>query len=216
MLRLEPSQANKIYRFACNRAYTCLRVMSQNVHQLSDDKEEELISKIYSERIHVMCLQETWRQGTTQWSKNECTVITNGPIEDKNRIGKGVAILFGPQATKAWRASGERILRYGERIVAVQFELKVKRKTHHVRIVSAYAPHSGYSQSEREEYLSQLDTCISDCSSFERLIIGTDTNASIGIRNSNDLEDRVRGPYGIEYKNECGHSLYQLLAMQEL
>lgn len=216
MLRLEPSQADKMPRSACTRANTCLRVMSQNVQQLSDNKEEELIGKIYSERIHVMCLQETWRHEATQWSNNECTVITNGPSKDMSRIGKGVAILLGPQATKAWRASGERTLRYGERIVAVQFELKVKRKTHHVRIVSAYAPHSGYPQNVREEYLSQLEACVNDCSSFERLIIGTDTNASIGIRNSNDLVDRVRGPYGIEYENECGRSLYQLLAMQEL
>lgn len=92
----------------------------------------------------------------------------------------------------------------------------VRRKKHHLRIVSAYAPHSGYSQDVRAEYLSQLQTCINDCPPFESLMIGTDTNASVGVRNLNDLEDTVRGPYGIKYENECGHSLYQLLAMQKL
>ena len=92
-------------------------------------------------------------------------VITVLP-RNKSRIGKGVAIFLGPQATKAWRTTGERIIRYGERIVAVQLELMVRRKKHHVRIVSAYAPHSGYSQDERAEYLSQLQACINDCPTF--------------------------------------------------
>ena len=199
-----------------NRAYKCLRLMSQNVQSLSEDKEEELIGKIYSKNFHIICLQETWRQGAQQWSNNECTVITNGPPEGQTRVGQGVAIVLGPQATVAWTKSGQRVYRFGQRIVAVRLEFKTARKIHHLFIVSGYAPHSGYPLEIREEYQSQLRQCIETCTSYERLIIGTDTNSSIGVRSPTDLTDRVRGPYGIAHENECGRDLHQLLAMEEM
>ena len=54
----------------------------------------------------------------------------------------------------------------------------------------------------RKEYYDDLQQCVDDCRKDEFLIIGTDINASIGVRSS--LDDKVLGPWGIEQCNYNG------------
>lgn len=83
-----------------------LRLMSQNVRSLSSDKEEELINKMREKSIYATCVQETWKHQTQPYLIHQCAVITNGPAASTAPKGRGVAVILGEQATKAWRESG--------------------------------------------------------------------------------------------------------------
>ena len=111
---------------------------------------------------------------------------------------------------------GQPITRFGPRILSVRLKLVDKHAHHrHVTLVSAYAPHSGRSQSDRDAFHLSLQECISACPSSDLLVIGSDTNASIGVR-CDSGPDRVRGPNGIPHVNAAGASLHDLLSMNDL
>ena len=82
-----------------------------------------------------------------------------------------------------------------------------------VFIVSSYAPTSAYSEAEWEAYYDALSAALARRPPNAILIIGADTNASIGIRdslsdNDNDIESfDVVGSFGIERINDAGRRL---------
>ncbi len=49
-------------------------------------------------------------------------------------------------------------------------------------LVSAYAPVGAASRKERDEYAGHLQLCLNACGKDEILVLGTDSNASAGVR----------------------------------
>ena len=70
--------------------------------------------------------------------------------------------MLSPDAWQAVQASGNQMPDYyGMRIIAVTMKLKdCKGKEIRVRLVSAYAPHSGSTDAEKDQYEVDLDLAI--------------------------------------------------------
>ena len=190
-------------------------IITQNVHHLSPEKEAELVESMQDRGVFAACLQETWIKGNQQWSTPEGYVFITHTHKTEYK-GNGVALVLSPQATRAWGRMGQPITRHGPRILSVRLKL-VDKHAHrrYVTLVSAYAPHSGRSQSDRDAFHLSLQECISACPSSDILVIGSDTNASVGVR-CETSPDRVRGPNGIPHVNDAGATLHDLLSMNDL
>ncbi len=134
----------------------------------------------------------------------------------------GVAIVLSRQARKAWEIAGSGVLYFGLRIIAIRLHIiDPKGKVVKLFLVSAYAPVGAAPQEERTEYQEQFQECIDACAKDEVLVIGTDANASAGVRAKHDDpfavgRDQVRGPFGETHENNAGRELCSMLGANEL
>ena len=88
--------------------------------------------------------------------------------------------MLRPEAWEGVKAAGNNYDYYGLRIMAVTIKLKdAKGKDVVIRLITAYAPHSGCSNEEEYHYANDLAIAIDSCGENEVLIIGSDTNASL-------------------------------------
>jgi len=159
-------------------------IISQNVRGFSHSKEEDLLTRLQERRIWAACLQETWRTSREAWENRGFIFLHNGLAEKPcTRGAQGVAIILAPAAQKAWQKAGEQRLYFGSRIIATRLELlDAAKRTISIYLVSSYAPDSGRPQTEHVEYEGQLQRCLEECRRHEILVVGTDANASLGIR----------------------------------
>ncbi len=87
--------------------------------------------------------------------------------------------------------------------------------------MNAYAPDSGKPQAEHEEYTNAHRRYFVACGR-DILVVGTDTNSSIGVRSEHDDanapdRDRVRGPFdGIPYDYFHGRELHAIIGPHQL
>ena len=150
----------------------------------------------------------------------------HGLKEKTNRRGSlGVAIMLSPEAWQAVQAAGNQMPDYyGMRIIAVTMKLKdCKGKEIRVRLVSAYAPHSGSTDAEKEQYEVDLDLATRSCGENEILIICTDANASLSKladeetqeQGAPDIQSPV-GRFGCEWTNKAGERLESFLTTHDL
>ena len=191
------------------------RIMTQSAHHLTPEKEAELVESMHDRGVLAACLQETRMKGNQQWSTLDGYVFI-ARTHETERKGTGVALALSPQAAKAWDRMGQPIARLGPRILSIRLKL-VDKHAHQRRIalVSACAPHSGRSQSDRDAFRVSLQECISACPPLGILVIGSDTNASVGAR-CDSSPDRVRGPSGMPHISAAGATLHDLLSMSDL
>ena len=91
-------------------------IYSQNLRGMSPEKEEELASRLNLKRLWAACLQETWRLGSTSWKNRGLTFLHGGLAarQPKRRATQCVAIVLGPETTRAWELAGSRVLRFGK------------------------------------------------------------------------------------------------------
>ena len=133
-----------------------------------------------------------------------------------------MAIVLNGKARKDWEKAGSIVLYFGMRIIATRLHLTdPKGKVVKLFIASAYAPVGAAPNEEREEYANHLQQCINACAKDEVLIIGTDANASPGVRKKHDDpfapgRDKVRGPFGMVHENNAGQDLCSILGTNEL
>jgi hypothetical protein len=150
----------------------------------------------------------------------------HGLKEKTNRRGSlGVAIMLSPEAWQAVQAAGNQMPDYyGMRIIAVTMKLKdCKGKEIRVRLVSAYAPHSGSTDAEKDQYEVDLDLATRSCGENEILIICTDANASLSKlvdeetqeQGAPDIQSPV-GRFGCEWTNKAGERLESFLTTHDL
>ena len=132
-----------------------------------------------------------------------------------------MGILLSSDATRAWHRVAEQkrpniINDLGARVMAVTLSLDSDNngKTVDVFIVSSYAPTSTHSEVEWEAYYDALSAALARRPPNAIVIIGADTNASIGrgnlSDNDNDIESLcfdVVGSFGIERINDAGRWL---------
>jgi hypothetical protein len=205
---------------------TFVRVATQNMRGLHRDEHvEEFMLWFKKLGLWAACLQETWRLGNTLEQHNDVVIIKTcaGPEHKLCRRGSlGVAVVLSKNAQKAWEDAGSQVLRYGLRVVAVRLTTQDTRgRPIHIFLVSAYAPVGSAKWHDREAYYTNLQQCINECKRHEVLIVGTDANASCGVRSKHDNEyepgrDQVRGPFGALYQNRAGKELCALLAINQL
>ena len=134
--------------------------------------------------------------------------------DNSNRGSQGVGIVLSTAASYSWRAAGSEIHnKYGGRVIAVRLLVQDSQcRNLYLFLVSAYAPVGNADQSIWEEYLRNLDNCINQKRTNDILIIGSDTNSSMGCSNDNTC----LGAFGISYVNECGRRFASYLAINNL
>jgi hypothetical protein len=200
------------------------RILQTNVRGIvKDENMEECVLHLKKSRAWAATLQETWKTKDNIEQHGRYMFINHGPPEKLCKRGSlGVSIVLSKSAQTAWEKAGSQTMYFGLRIIAVRLKIEpLKGKVVDIFLVSAYAPDSGKSQIEKDSYLAQLQTCIDTCKSHELLVIGTDANASVGIRSQQDDRfsgdrDNVRGPFGKVYENKAGQELRCFLGINEL
>ena len=199
------------------RKHKTLTIVSQNVRGLkSDERVEEICSSMNQRRIFATCVQETWRSDKEALQHGNCCILATGLKRENNsrRGSQGVGIILSAAATDAWKAAGSEIHNtYGARVMAVRLLVRDNQgRDVHLFLVSGYAPVGAADNSIWEEYFQNLDECISRKKSDDILIIGCDTNSSMGSANDNSSI----GSFGLSHMNESGRRFASHLTINNL
>ena len=197
---------------------------SQNVRSFhKDEKQKEFITAMKRRQTYAAVLQESGGFGDTQKDNSGYLILNHGPPGTGVMArGQGVGIILSPDAQKAWTLAGSQVLHFGPRIMAIRLQMEdAKGRPLTIFLGSGYAPHSGRPQAEKDAYAAQFQCCHDTAGPKEVFILGTDTNASLGVRSVHDDglgvdRDRVRGPFGIGAENEAGRNLHTLLGLNGL
>ena len=158
-----------------------------------------------------MCLQETWRTGVSTFELENCVIFNSGldPNQVKSRRGEqGVAILLSKNAVTSWRSAGSIVHSdLGARIVAVRLIVKDSNSNNvGLFLISAYAPIGNADQNLWDSFIEKLEICISRKLPNDILVIGCDTNSSVGSSNHRYNYGTMRsvGPFSLPHRNRAG------------
>ena len=194
-------------------------MLSQNVRGMKNDTRIDILLNVMKERNAIaMCVQETWRNGNELLEHGSFKIISNG-LDNNVQLGKrgsqGVAIVLNPDGEAAWKAGGYvKHTNFGARVVAIRLLLNEHQKRDvGVFLVSAYAPVGNASDDELELFFDQLTSCISKKQQNDILLIGSDTNSSMGT--SSEKEDPISN-FGISHTNESGKRFRSYLSANNL
>ena len=209
-----------------NKKNTSVTIVSQNLRGLkSDVRLDELFAYIVQFGILAACVQETWRSDNKSLQNGQCLLLAAG-LDANAQAGKrgsqGVGIVLNASGVDAWRAGGYELHNdFGARIIAVRLLLRdIYKRDVAVFLVSAYAPVSSEPDSVWNEYYDQLDTCIQRRRQGDILVIGTDSNSSIGtMPTDRDQCIRQHGPvgqFGLNNVNVAGRRLRAYLSTNNL
>eukprot|EP00978_Attheya_sp_CCMP212_P015292 scaffold39438_cov42-Attheya_sp.AAC.1 len=154
-------------------------------------------------------------------------------IQNEGRGRGGVGIFLSPQARKAWEKAGcpnpitSGVICKAARFIGLQLTLTDHLgKEIKAAVCSVYHP-TKVADWEYAEFLTKLAQFYDKLDDDNTIIIsGNDTNSSIGTRLNDYCEldgvadeqsDRhILGPHGIQYVNDRGNDVRQLLRMQNL
>ena len=131
------------------------------------------------------------------------------------RGSQGVAIALNRDGVNAWNAAGcETHTDLGARIIAIRLLLKDNQKRDvGVFIVSAYTPVGNAHESIWNDFLDRLNMCISRKHKTDILVIGADTNSSLG--HSDEIDNGPLGKFGIPHINDSGRRLLSYLSIKK-
>lgn len=198
-------------------------IVSQNARGLkTDDRVQELFAALKMRNLFAVCLQETWRTGCDLLEVGECRLILAGLNSMKSRRGEqGVGIALSQKAVLAWKAAGSPVHNdFGARVVAVRLLVKDDRNRDvGIFLVSAYAPVGNADQLLWDEFMEKLDQCISRKQQGDILVIGSDTNSSIGVADKHLRTMGVKGSlgsYGLPHTNKAGTRYHTYLEVNNL
>ena len=184
-------------------------IVSQNVRGLKNETRlQELFAYILRFSILAACLQETWRNNTESLTNSNCLLFLSGLTEDRQsrRGSQGVGIALSPQGVDAWKAGGCEIHNdLGARVMGVRLLMKDHEgRDIGLLLISAYAPDSSQPEEVWEDYIEKLEVCVQRKRPVDIVIIGTDTNASMGTSCDDNFSI---GPFGISHVNEAGRKM---------
>lgn len=191
--------------------------MSQNVRGLkSEVRLDELFTIINARSILAACVQETWRSGFEIVEYDQCRLITIGldAVDQCRRGSQGVGIALSARGTDAWKASGSVVHRdLGARILAIRMILQdSQNRDVGLFLVSAYAPVGNADELIWDEYFENLDHCIARKPSNDILLVGADTNSSMGCTERAELQHHL-GRFGLKHTNNAGLRFSSYLAI---
>ena len=184
------------------RKFNRLHIFAQNCRGLkTDSRLTELVHTAQWRKAFAICLSETWRGQTEEFISDPSgyTFLGAGQEQTSNRGSKGVGILLSPDATRAWHRVAEQkrpniINDLGARVMAVTLNLDSDNngRAVDVFVVSSYAPTSTHSEVEWEAYYDALSAALARRPPNAIVIIGADTNASIGRGKFNDITGHAK------------------------
>ena len=140
------------------------------------------------------------------------------------RQSRGVAIVLGPMATRAWRASAGRVISSSPRHVVVSFRLHARSWG----LASAYGPHgSGPAEvQQRQDFIGALSGAVEALPRKAIWLCGGDLNACVGAANRSKvtLADRQLwkhyrkpvGQYGLARRTAAGDVFLDWLSSANL
>ena len=207
-----------------NKKRRSVIILSQNVRGIkSDDRLEELFMSISKRNCIAMCIQETWRPGKEVLENGQYSLVLSG-MEAAQLQGKrgsqGVGIALSPEGVLAWKAAGsEEHTDLGARVMAVRLLLRDScNKDVGVFIISAYAPVGTEDDDVWNSFFEKLDQCIARKRSNDVLVIGTDSNSSMGVSTDESTNIHIcpRGKYGLGHINNSGRRFLSYLAVNHL
>ncbi|XP_066918828.1 uncharacterized protein [Clytia hemisphaerica] len=196
-----------------------VKVLSQNVRGMKNDTRIEILLNIMKKRNAIaMCIQETWRNGIELLENDSFKIISVGldkNVQHGNRGSQGVAIVLNSDGEAAWKAGGyEMYTNFGARVMAVRLVLRDhENRDIGVFLISTYAPVGNAPEDEWDLYFDQLSSCIAKKHHNDILLIGSDTNSSMGTSSEN--EDPV-GNFGISHINNSGRRYRSYLSINNL
>ena len=203
---------------ANNKNFVSETIVSQNLLGLkSESRLEELFYGLRDRKILALCVQETWRPGTQTLKNGDCLLFLAGLEEEQmksNRGEQGVGIALSQRGVEAWRDAGSILHHdFGGRIIAIRLQLQDdKRRPVTLFLVSAYCPVGKADPDTWEEFLTQLNACVARKHAGDQLLIGMDSNSSIGTMQREGLEIMTAvGPHGNKHINAAGERLRSYL-----
>ena len=213
------SQAGRVFKN--NKAKIREEIVSQNLLGLkSEARLEEFFFSFKSRGLLAACVQETWRTGTDTLENGGCLLFLSGLKEMKSKRGEqGVGIALGEHGVAAWKEAGSVLHNdFGGRIIAIRLQFRDARgKLVCIFLVSAYCPIGSSDPEKWEEFLAQLDSCVARKVRGDVLLIGIDSNSSIGTmqRGENPTMTAV-GPHGCKHLNPAGERFRTYLEVNGL
>ena len=213
------SQTGRVFKN--NKAKIREEIVSQNLLGLkSEARLEEFFFSFKSRGLLAACVQETWRTGKDTLENGGCLLFLSGLKEMKsNRGEQGVGIALSEHGVAAWKEAGSVLHNdFGGRIIAIRLQLRDARgKPVCIFLVSAYCPIGSSDPEKWEEFLAQLDSCVARKVRGDVLLIGIDSNSSIGTmqRGENPTMTAV-GPHGCKHLNPAGERFRTYLEVNGL
>ena len=138
---------------------------------------------------------------------------------DQSRRGsQGVGFILNQEAIKAWKDGGCELHKTSARIIAFRLLLEDQhKKTVGLFLVSAYAPVGVADETQWDAFLNDLEECVSKKRPDDLLLIGSDTNSSMGCCiGSVDNSRPSLGHFGISHVNDAGRRLSSYLEINNL
>ncbi|XP_066933485.1 uncharacterized protein [Clytia hemisphaerica] len=183
-----------------------LTFATQNARSLKqNDNINELITSMRERNIFATCIQETWRTGFSKLELNGYYFLGTGLDSKRSRRGEqGVGFMLSPLATNAWKAAGYEMCNdFGARVMAIRLLLKDESNNDvGVYLVTAYAPVGNAKQHVWDDFLERLELCIKRKRKNDVLILGCDTNSSMGtVLNNKDSNTISIGKFGLPHRN---------------
>ena len=171
-----------------------LRVGSVNVGTMRG-REGEVVEMAPSRHLDFCCLQETGWKGEGARKLGRYKFFWMGREEGYHGVGVLVA--------EEWIEKVLDVKRWSERIMVLR--VVVGRSVGN--LISVYAPQTGRSKEEKEEFFTVLGKILSDIDVGERLLICGDMNGHVGAE-VDDFEG-VHGGYGFGRRNVDGEMLLE-------
>ena len=205
-----------------------LKLLSQNVRGLTPAKLEEILAYMFKQNIFAVCLQETWQSETETLDQgNGLMSISHGVKREKGKRGtKGVMILLSARGKRAYERRGSIYKTYGDRVLAVKLRVVDNHGSDiDITIIVAYAPTSGHSEEEREDFFMCMGEAYADVAKGEIVVTGADMNASVGTCRTveghleDDMDgvcDDAVGRYGIKHRTNTGTRLLMFCGLENL
>ena len=138
----------------------------------------------------------------------------------KYRCAQRVGIVFIPAGLDSWKAAGASVHDdLGGRVIATRLQVRdCQKRDVFIFLVSAYAPVGNAEQGMCETFLDSLDKCLSRMERNEFLVIGVDTNSSMGVSVSDDHDQHLKptGQFGAHHRNAAGERFASSLSISNM
>ena len=191
-----------------------LTIWTQNLRGLkSTARLAELFDSFRRRHVFAACVQETWRVDKDDLHDGGCALVSVGltDAEQSRRGSQGVGVLLSCAGLAAWKkANHEEHRDLGARVMALRLVVRAPDGTEKgLFLVSAYAPIRCSSAGEWEDFFTKLDECCARKHAEDVLLIGLDSNSSVGVR-SDVTEDEAAntysplGSFGLSHINDSG------------
>ena len=187
-------------------ADTCkLCVATVNVGTMSG-RSNEVVEMLTRRGVDVCCLQETrWRGGSARKIEGKDSFYKFFWCGDQTGF-EGVGIMVAEK----WIADVISVTRHNHRCIQLRFLVG----TVTVNIICCYAPQSGLSTGEKDDFYDQVMSLIAAVPVDEMLLLGGDFNGHVG-ENSLGFEG-VHGGHGYGAQNPDGVRLLDFCVANQL